>query len=488
VKATLSSQTPSQLANARGLRSYGCAAHMRLRNNAAMRKTSVTRPRGRGDCSFVSAATRVLAPVRTGTRKALLGLCIVAMLWRPCATFADDPSIAEASAKALFVFDGFGTLGIVHSSEHEADFTSSTYRPVGAGYTSSWSAAVDSLIAAQATVNFTSSLSAVLQVISEENYDDTYTPHIEWANVKYEVNPDLSIRIGRTALPIFMETDSRKVGFANPWVRPPVELYNLVGVTSNDGVDASYRVAIGHASNTVQLTAGGSNSKFPGADGFPSGSVRARRLITVSDTFEEGFFIARINYGQARVTLASFDPLFEALREFGSQGAELADKYNLDDRFVDFVGAGASYDAGHWFVRGEWGKFDSHAVLGTNSAWYISGGPRFGKVTPYFTYAMLRAESSNFDPGLSVSGLPLALSTVATQVNATLNAGLGAIAAETTTSLGSRWDVIRNVDLKLQLDHTRIGAGSPGVLSNLQPGFRTGGTDNLISISVDFVF
>jgi hypothetical protein len=91
-------------------------------------------------------------------------------------------------------------------------------------------------------------------VISEQNYDNTYTPHVEWANVKYQFTPDLSVRCGRTALPIFMVTDSREIGYANPRVRPPDELYRIVPVRSIDGADASYRVSLGPATNTLQVT------------------------------------------------------------------------------------------------------------------------------------------------------------------------------------------------------------------------------------------
>jgi hypothetical protein len=47
---------------------------------------------------------------------------------------------------------------------------------------------------------------------------------------------------------------------------------------------------------------------------------------------------------------------------------------------------------------------------------------------------------------------------------------------------------VKNVDLKLQYDHTDLGAGSPGTLLNIQPGFRPGGTVNLVSIAVDFLW
>src|SRR5882672_4713402 len=102
---------------------------------------------------------------------------------------------AEADAP-MFSFSGFGTLGVVHSSETQADFTSSILKPNGAGHSHSWSADVDSLIAAQVSANFTPRLSAVLQVISEQHYDGTYRPHVEWANIKYQFTPDFGVRVG----------------------------------------------------------------------------------------------------------------------------------------------------------------------------------------------------------------------------------------------------------------------------------------------------
>ena len=38
------------------------------------------------------------------------------------------------------------------------------------------------------------------------------------------------------------------------------------------------------------------------------------------------------------------------------------------------------------------------------------------------------------------------------------------------------------------VDHMRLGPGSQGTLINAQPGFRPGGTVNLFSVAVDFVF
>ena len=399
---------------------------------------------------------------------------------------ADTGAASGPGDMPMFSFDGFGTLGVVHSSEDNAQFTGSGLTPTGAGFGHSWSAAVDSLVAAQLTANLTSKLTAVLQVVSEQNYDNTYNPHLEWANVKYQFTPDFDVRIGRTALPVFMLTDTRLISYSNPWVRLPVELYDLVPVTSNDGVDGSYRMPIGAGSNTVQLTAGGSDTRFPFEDG--TGTLHARGLRTLTDTFEEGFATLRVTYGRSRVTIAAFDPLFDGFRQFGPQGVAIADRYGVDNRIVNFLGVGASYDPGKWFVMSELGHFSSHSLPGDETGWYVSGGPRLGKFTLFATYAARKEESNRSDPGLPEMGLPPAQAAAAAELNAILNEELASIAIQRTISTGVRWDFAKDLDFKLQADHTRHGAGSPGILQDLQPGFKPGGTVNLISVALDCVF
>jgi hypothetical protein len=136
---------------------------------------------------------------------------------------------------------------------------------------------------------------------------------------------------------------------------------------------------------------------------------------------------------------------------------------------------------------GEWGVTDFHSALGKSAGWYVSGGYRLAKFTPYLTYAALKADSNTSDPGLTVSALPPSLAGTATGLNAGLNAALGSIAVQTTLSVGMRWDFMKNLDLKVQYDDTRLGAGSPGTLANLQPGFRPGSSVSLFSVTLDFV-
>ena len=47
---------------------------------------------------------------------------------------------------------------------------------------------------------------------------------------------------------------------------------------------------------------------------------------------------------------------------------------------------------------------------------------------------------------------------------------------------------MRNAALKLQYDRLNLDAGSSGRLGNVHPAFQPGGTVNVFSVAVDFVF
>jgi len=383
----------------------------------------------------------------------------------------------------MFVFNAFGTLGVVHSSDSQADFTSSDLKPDGAGYSHRWSADVDSRFGAQLTANITSQLSAVLQLVTEQNYANSYRPEVEWANIKYQLTPDFDVRIGRIELPVFLVSDARKVGFANPWVRPPVEVYDTEPLTNNDGVDLSYRLHLGEATTTLAAEYGSTyRVDFPLDMSAEAHDLRALIIKT-----EYGAALFNLSYLAAHVTLDPTIALFPAYRELGAAGEAIAQTYELVNKLATIVSAGASYDPGKWFATAEWMQFDSRSFVGVSTGWYLSGGYRIAKFTPFLTYSALTVSPTS-SAGVDASALPASQAGVALALNAGLNQALGQRPAQRTLAAGARWDFARDLDLKLQIDHTRLGRGSPGELINLQPGFRFGGTVNLFSAAIDFVF
>ncbi|MBP9145934.1 MAG: porin [Thermoanaerobaculia bacterium] len=396
---------------------------------------------------------------------------------------AQSAARGDETSGFKFEFDGYATLGVVHSDEDRADFLGSLILESGAGFSQSWSPEVDSRVGAQLTATFTPRLSALVQVLAEQQADGEYTPHVEWMNLKYQVTPDASVRIGRIVVPTFMVSDYRKVGYVNVWIRPPNEVYALVPLTANDGVDASYRLLAGGFAHTFQASVGQSDLELQ--DG---GTAKARNSWGFTATTERGAWTGRLAYQRTDLYIDSYNTLFDIFRQFGPEGEAIADKYDADGGPFEFVGAGVQYDPIDWFVMAEVGNAHGHSAVGDRTAWYISGGYRWDRFTPYATYSAVSTRSSRSDPGLTVDAYPPPFAAIAAGLNAALNGLLRSSPDQNTTSIGVRWDFMKNLDLKLQFDHSDLGAGSAGNLGNVQPGFRPGGSYNLVSIAVDIVF
>ncbi len=421
----------------------------------------------------------------------------IAVLLVAMALHATVASASDAGGQSL-TFNGFGTLGVVHSSTQEADFIGSFFQPDGAGATHAWSAGVDSKLGLQVDAALGERLTATVQVAAQHQHDGHYDPRIEWANLKYQFTPDFSVRAGRTVTSSFLVSDSGLVSFTHPWVRPPMEVYGTVPLTHKDGIDVLYRLHVAAVTSSIGASYGHFSSKLVGG-----GDNESKRFFDVSETLEYGPVTLRIAYGSLRFDIHTrdIDQLFAGFRQFANvaaatpgleatsaQALALVQRYEMVDVPHSVVTLGASYDPGNWLLMAEWLTLESKALIPDATAWYLTGGYRFGTVTPYATFARLDMNRRT-EPGISAGGLPPQLAAVAEGLNAGLTTTIDAFTqAQQTVSAGVRWDLMRNAALKIQVDRLSTRADSTGLLGNIQPDFRRGSDLTLFSATVDFVF
>ena len=426
--------------------------------------------------------------------RAILATAVSMALWGGMAQAAPDLS-------DIFQFHAYGTADVVHSSQSEADFVSSnTQQTQGAGYTRSWSPDVDSKLAVQLDGHFTDKLSAVVQLISENDQNSSWTgkpnpryrPSLEWANVKYAVTDEFSVRVGRMVLPFNMLSEYRNVGYSLPFVRAPVELYGSLPFTNFDGGELSYSRHFGDVTNSVVAGAGSTTVR---------GSLIAAqaRLGLLTDTVEVGSFTvhATASYGEF-TTPTGFGTLFDdfaaaaATVPGGEEAAGTAEyldgRYNtLHWSHVQTYDVGVSYDPGRWFGMAEFQHSYNSGLAGESGSGFVAFGYRVHALAPYATYARVVAGHPE-SPSIPLTGLPPPLAAYGATLNgivAGINAGN---TSQQTLSAGLRWDFMKNLDLKVQYDYVRLDAGSTGLFANEQPGFLPGSTASVFSASVDFAF
>ncbi|MBQ0719790.1 MAG: hypothetical protein KBT88_14950 [Gammaproteobacteria bacterium] len=410
-----------------------------------------------------------------------------------------NPVLALEEQQASYSFYGFGTLGTVYSDEDQADFVSSwLLQPNGAGHTSEWHGGVDTKIGGQVNAQLNEQLSAVLQVVMQRQEDNAWTPAVEWANIQYQLNDELTVRIGRTVVASFMVSDTRLVGYANPWIRGPQEVYQIVPITNVDGIDLSYGNYFGELRNTLQVTYGQTDR-----DLVQDGELLARNAFILSNTMEYGPATFRLAYISADATLDTPDSnaLFDGYAQLGetlalipgqedaaAEATVLSERYRVEDAPIEIYSAGIRLEPDNWLLMAEWARITEAGALPRTDAWYTTIGYRFSSLTPYLTLAKVNARTHK-ESGVSSTGMPPAL-TAATE---TLNAGLDQLLAQPSPAqrsitAGLRWDFSASAALKLQYQHIELDEKSAGRLGNVQPGFTPGNRVNTFSAAIDFVF
>jgi hypothetical protein len=352
----------------------------------------------------------------------------------------------------------------------------------------------------QLDVKFTERWRATVQLLSEgvsnNSWDgdtnENFVPSLEWANISYQVTEDLTIRAGRSVLPLMMVAEYRKVAFAQHWVRPPVEVYGLIPFTSSDGLDVAYRSAMAGGINTVRAYFGGQDTRSLPFDCHTDG-------WGIDDTYEQGALTLRAAFMHFRWRSpgAGYRDLFDTFADLAAQeGAQtVADQARallpvydgtFEQRIVMYD-LGMTYDPGRWFVMSEVVRMDSSDQVLTQTSGYVSGGYRHGSLTPFATYARGKTRTRSAQ-SVALDGLSPDVAALGAEVNSIVGWFGSADMSQQTASVGVRWDFRGGLSLKGQIDHIELDEGSRGWLNNLQPGFEPGGSLNLVSIALDYVF
>lgn len=341
----------------------------------------------------------------------------------------------------IFSIGGFGTLAATHSSFEQGDYVANLYQTSGPGASRSTDLATDSKFATQLDARFSDKLSAVVQVVAMSRTNGKWSPRVEWANVKYAVTPELSVRLGRTALPGYMVSDSRLVGYTMHSIRQPIETYSLNSITNSDGIDATWRTSIGAVSNTLQSWYGTTKVDIVGQLGNITRDVKAKKIYGIADSIEYGALTAR-----AGLTMANLEIV-------PAPGFKLTP-------LVRQINVGATYDPGTWFVQSEYSTIDFGNISRAQKAVYVSAGVRIDKLTPFVTYSQVRPDDN--------------------QVRLTTR-------DQKAWSLGLRWDAHKSAAIKVQVDHIQLAKGNYGFFTNATPGLA-GSSGNVASVAIDFVY
>lgn len=395
----------------------------------------------------------------------------------------------------------------------------------------------EAVIALQANFQINEKTEAVLQLASrgiERNNTEA-----EWAYVAHSFTPNFTMRAGRLRVPYYVSSEYIEVGYAYPWARPPIDIYNQAPFTSYYGVDSFISFDFLGAEHTLQVFNGTDFLQLEVADfyinlmyGAYLNSSKGPWGLRIGRTNVEGTLegeltldapasvIASSGFSQFKENIPSLIASFdlssltaEQLAEFGSidlnNDADLFPLYLVnalyDANRSDFNDNGSNnFTQDGYFnasdtlamafdLDGIQIKFDNFGLSYDDGNWLMlleftrlafSGDfqtvyahyATFGKRFNKVLPYLLYSHAYTPDDGVFAKSIGHLLPDV---VN-----GLGfSIVKQKTYSAGVRWDAGQSFAIKFQYDHITDMEGTNGKFSS-----NPGSDADLFTFVVDVVF
>lgn len=386
------------------------------------------------------------------------------------------PSLANA---VDFSYSGFATAAYAQTDTDEAQVG---YTGQPNGIDSDGSLEIDSKLGVQVTARFNDIVSATVQGVAYADLTGDWEPRLDWAYLRLEPISGLSFRAGYLRAPIFMYSDSVFIGYANVWVRPPMEIYNMSPVYQMRGIDATWRGMVGPVAVSVNPYFGDSKVDLE------SETLDLPSWAGIAATAEYGSVMFRVGYSEAEIDTTSkrVEPLILNLRSVSPvmcpTCAIEADRTDLKGKHVKMASVGVQYDDGQNFVATEYAHMDSQDsyLLPNKMSAYFTYGRRFSNLMLYVTYAISDRSTSTTPSTIMIPALR-------DGVNFAISSGYD---DQMTYSVGARYEipsfsVVKGAIVKLQYDRIEAGHGT-GMFNNPTADFD--GSVNMISASFDFIF
>ncbi len=380
--------------------------------------------------------------------------CARARILVLCGSLLSAHAAAEDYLDGRVTVNAYGTFGVAIASDSDTEMYRSISRN-GPPLTKDATTSFDTRAGLQIEGHLHEQVDVVWQGLLSRNLEDNTALDTKWAYLRLRPFEWLDVKLGRYLLPLYQISDQLYVGYAHPWVRPPLEVYGITEkVDHADGI--SVRALWAH---------GDVNYEF----GFTWGQYRddhdGTKVVTDPRTFSvmasKGNLSVRGMVAHAPVDIENsfFTTLNGVLN-----GPGATKKYDLtgeDD--VWYYNLGFVYEDADWLAMAEalqTDLSDNHAIS-ENRAYSVTLGRHLGDWMPYLAYShheIINDESDAFAPP-PFNGPPFF-------IGATRQAFINQrLYGQQTTSLGVRWDFHPGYALKFQADTTRVHDDDQGLFS-----------------------
>lgn len=366
---------------------------------------------------------------------------------------------------------GYGTLAYARTNTDESYLISAPLQNFGASRTQHHFA-TDSALGLQASLKVSEQWSATAQVLAKRTFETPYAD-LWWGYASWQPTDNLTVRVGRIRPSWVLYAETVDVGYSQPWLRAPLEVYGAVTKHSLDGGILEYRGALGAGWRWEGTLMGGRNE----GKSVTSQFANVTHGVTLKLTSRNLTFIGGIRHSEANAASNSggTERLLDAAVRAGYGG--IAEQYRLTGLRSTIHNLGAVYEEGPWWIQAEHVRQQTERYglrQFTGSYWAL--GYRIGAWQPY----VIAARARHLGPDAE---------TAAGAFNSAFTAVLmGNLRDQSSLALGVRYDIAPNWALKAQYDRIRRPEGSGGYLIDIAGSGKGPRDVRATTVAVDFVF
>lgn len=385
-------------------------------------------------------------------------------------------------------FSGFGTLGMGRVTTSEASVLD---------YDDQWSARSDTVLGVQLSQGLTEKIALTTQVIAQDNDHNNTTDfdvEFEWFFFSYAFDNGAQFRIGRLRTPTFLYSDVLAVGYAQTWVRPPLNIYisNLTATTNFDGIDLNFSAEIFEHEFDVTAYAGVMDDSISGLQ-VEADPIMGLRMAFLFDVFRVQYNIGFAKNSISDVNLDQLATQFELAGQMNPIFSELAAAHSIDDEAYQIHGLGLQADIEDWtfILEATTSRSNGSNVESRSSGIYFSVARQFEQWMPYGVFGY----TDNLYNGKLSDLLEQSYASLPAGVPAGLDSGLDILRgfasltyneAENTSyswTLGCRYDFHPQAALKMEFQYFE----NPSLAT---PKALPASTDSIVlsTVVLDFVF
>ncbi len=410
------------------------------------------------------------------------------------------PVNAQDHALSDFRLSGFGTVAVSVDDKDEMAFFRDISQDSFEGDRESknetdfyWK--LDSRIGLQGAYRFSDTMEMVVQGVLRHQVDLDFESIIETGFIGFHPTPTLDIRVGRIGYDAFLMSDTRNIGYAYLWARPPVEFYGWIPIFSVDGIDAAWHIHQNHVQWCLKAQ-GGATRFDVGETGY---ELKTSNLWSLTLTRIAGPLQLKIGYSHATLDneIDSYSPLLAGLDtiaagtshlfpEISREAVDLRSELSFEGVSLSYITLGMMYDSTKWVVQAELARAGgSIESIPKSDIGYVGIGRRMGDVTPYALFGLARAVNDVRHPQNDWSILgPMAL----LAQNEAIDTLTSTRVEQHTVSLGVRWDFHNQAALKLQWDRTHVQSQGAALWWPASELSHHSNRINLGTMSIEFIF